>query len=185
MRRVLLMEDRLLVLRCKLGGTDALRRIYEKYRDDLLMVGIGLLNDPAAAEDIVHDVFVSFVESLGTFRLTGSLRGYLATCVANRARNFRRSAGRNTVGLDRVEAVISDCDDPARRIVCNEQLRQLSGALSQIPAEQCEVIVLHFYGQMRLRAIARMQGLSVNTIKSRYRYGINKLRSLLNGEVEK
>ena len=179
------MEDRLLVFRCKLGHTDALRRIYEKYRDDLLMVGIGLLRDPSAAEDVVHDVFVTFVESIEKFRLTGSLRGYLATCVANRARNFLKSASRNSVGLDCVEAAISDSDDPARRIVCNEQLRQLSGALSQIPDEQREVIVLHFYGRMRLRAIGRMQGVSANTVKSRYRYGINKLRSLLNGEVQK
>jgi len=38
---------------------------------------------------------------------------------------------------------------------------------------------------MKFRQIAQLQGVSVNTIKGRYRYGLTKLRSILNGEMEK
>ncbi|MHC4744039.1 MAG: sigma factor-like helix-turn-helix DNA-binding protein, partial [Planctomycetota bacterium] len=51
------------------------------------------------------------------------------------------------------------------------------------PHEQREVIVLHIHGRMRLRAVAQSLGLPVNTVKSRYRYGIGKLRSILDGEA--
>jgi len=85
-----MIEDKLLVLRCKKGSSDALRRVYQKYKDDLLVVAMAVLNDNAAAEDVLHDVFEAFVRSLGQFRLTGSLKGYLTTCVANRARNINR-----------------------------------------------------------------------------------------------
>ena len=53
------MEDKLLVLRCKRGSADALGRIYEKYKNDSLILAIALLNNTSAAEDVVHDVFLS------------------------------------------------------------------------------------------------------------------------------
>ncbi len=85
------MEDMLLVLRCQRGSREALTRIYEKYKADLLLLALSLLNDKTAAEDIVHDVFLSFVRHLDDFRLTGSLKGYLLTCTANQARNWNKA----------------------------------------------------------------------------------------------
>ena len=55
-----------------------------------------LLADKSEAEDVVHDVFVGFIGSAGRFRLTGRLKGYLATCVANRARNRNKMTWRFT-----------------------------------------------------------------------------------------
>ena len=58
-----MLEDKLLVLKCRRGSRDAMCRIYEKYKDYLLTLAKGLLSEQAAAEDVVHDVFVSFAES--------------------------------------------------------------------------------------------------------------------------
>ena len=178
------MEDKLLVLRCKHGSRAALRRIYDKYRDDLLILAIALLKDTSAAEDVLHDVFVSFVQRLEKFKLTGSLKAYLATCVANRARNWNKAKQAQTVELDSAKPLSSDSDGPAEAIICNEELKRLSEAMAQIGYEQREVITLHIHGGLRFRAIADLQEVSVNTVKSRYRYGIDKLRVILNSEVK-
>ena len=104
-----MIEDKLLVWKLKRGSRDALCRIYEKYRDDMLQIAAGLSNERSAAEDIVHDVFVVFVRSAKQFQLTGSLRGYLTTCVANRARNLNRSKQRQqNISLDDIEPIGSD-----------------------------------------------------------------------------
>jgi RNA polymerase sigma-70 factor (ECF subfamily) len=176
------MEDRLLVWQCKRGSGDAMTRIYRKYRKDLLVLAVTLLNDKAATEDVVQDVFVAFAERIPSFRLTGSLRAYLMTCVANRARNHNKAkrpqeAARADRSSDR-----HTVPGPAERLVCNEQLQRLTEALDQLPYEQRETLMLHMYGDLSLRAIARTRGLSANTVMSRYRYGIDKLRGLLNGE---
>ncbi len=171
------MEDRLLVLRCKRGSAGAMTRIYEKYRKDLLILAIALLNDKAAAEDIVHDVFVGFVENLARFRLTGSLRAYLMTCTANRTRNHNKAQRRP----DLPQEAIFD-QQPADRLVSSERLAKLAAAMEQLPYEQREILMLHSYGGLTLRAIAQTSGLPANTVMSRYRYGIDKLRHLLNGE---
>jgi RNA polymerase sigma-70 factor (ECF subfamily) len=178
------MEDKLLVLRCKRGSKDALGRIYEKYKKDLLVLAMALLNDASAAEDVVHDVFLSFVQTIAKFRLTGSLKGFLLTCVANRARNSSKAKNRQGIGLDSAEAVDSSADDPPCSIICNEQLGQLSHAMAQLPYEQREVIMLHFQAGMTFKTIAKSLDVSVNTAKSRYRYGLDKLRLLLDHEVE-
>jgi len=179
------MEDKLLVISCKRGSTEALGRIYEKYKTDMLVLAMALLNDTSAAEDVMHNVFLSFVRCIEKFSLTGSLKGYLLTCVANRARNLNKAKYQRSVEFNPAEPVCSNSDEPLRTIVCNEQLQQLSSAMNQLPYEQREVIMLHFQAGMTFRTIGKSLGVSANTTKSRYRYGIEKLRSILDGEVIK
>ena len=179
------MVDRLLVTRCKQGSRGALLRIYEKYRDSLLILAIALSHDVSLAEDAVHDVFVAFAQNIASFKLTGSLKAYLAKCVANRVRDLMRARNGRAKALNsqRVSSAGVDSNEPSRLITCNEELGLLSSALAGLPDEQREVIVLHIHGQMRFRVIANSLGISVNTVKGRYRYGIRKLRSILNGEI--
>ncbi len=179
------MEDRLLVQRCKRGSGEALCRIYEKYKRDLVILAIALTGDTGTAEDIVHDVFVSFAEAVQDFVLTGTLKGYLATCVANRARNRNRSKQAQEVALDEGQAFGADSNDPCESMVCNEELQQLTRAIGQLPYHQREAVILHLRAGMKFREIAKSQGVSLSTAKSRYRYGIDRLRSILNGEMRK
>lgn len=181
-----MLEDKLLVWRFKRGSRDAFCRIYEKYRDDLLRLAVSLLNEAGAAEDVVHDVFNSFIRAGGQFRLTGSLKGYLATCVANRARNVNRAYRRQqTVRLDEAGPMASDCKRPDQWITYSEELRLLSNALAQLPYSQREAITLHLQARMKFREIAGFQDVPTKTAQSRYRCGLDKLRSLLNSEVVK
>jgi len=181
-----MIEDKLLIWRFKSGDKAALARIYEKYKIDLLRIATGLLNETNVAEDIVHDVFVTFAQSSDKLKIDGNLKGYLITCVANRARNSKRVyQQRQAVSLDETEPIISDSSKPERWIISSEELDTLNNALAQLSYPQREVVILHVQGGMKFRAIAESQNVSINTIQSRYRYGLDKLRSLLNGEVEK
>jgi RNA polymerase sigma-70 factor (ECF subfamily) len=177
-------EDRLLIRRFNAGDMDALRRIYEKYKPDLLGVARALLNDAAGVEDVLHDVFVRFASQAGRFRLKGSLKGYLAICVANRARNVNRMGRQNGREILFAEAATSGRTEPSRAADSVEQRRILTCALAQLPPEQRQAVVLHVLSSLRFRQIAQQSGESVNTIQSRYRYGLAKLQSLLNGEVD-
>ena len=180
-----MVEDSLLVWRFNRGSKDAMRRIYEKYKDDLLGLAVTLLRDRSVAEDIVHDVFVSFARSCGTFRLNGTLKGYLSTCVANGARDRNRSKSGRDTGLDAAEAAGSNSPGPAEYAVGCEESDKLEDLLGRLPYEQREVIVLHLHHGMRFREIAKALDVSINTVQSRYRYGLDKLRSIVNSEVTK
>jgi RNA polymerase sigma-70 factor (ECF subfamily) len=181
-----MLEDRVLIWKFKCGSGDALRRIYEKYKKDLLRLATILLNDVSDAEDVVHDLFLSFAQSAETLKLSGNLKSYLLTCVANRARNRNRASQlRQTAALDQAETVVSDAKRPDQWLICSEELRKWSDIMARLPYEQREVVILHLRAGMKFREIAGLQEISINTIKGRYRYGLEKLRSILNGEVEK
>jgi RNA polymerase sigma-70 factor (ECF subfamily) len=178
------LEDRLLVWKCKHGSKDAFCRLYEKYRNDLLRLALSLLNETDIAEDVVQDVFASFIRNRRQFRLTGSLKSYLATCVANRARNENRSyQRRRNSGLDNVDSVTSDSNRPDRWIIVSDEFRRLNKALAQLPYDQRETVILRAQSGMKFRQIAEAQHVPIKTVQSRYRAGLNKLRSLLNSEV--
>jgi RNA polymerase sigma factor (sigma-70 family) len=180
-----MLEDKLLIWRFKCGDNEALGRIYRKYRTDLLKLAALLLHNAADAEDVVHDVFVSFAQSGERLKLSGSLKGYLVTCVANNARNRNRARQRKqTVGLDEAAAVVSGSASPEQWVTYGEELQRWSDALATLPYQQREVVTLHLRAGMKFRQIARLQGVSVNTAKGRYRYALEKLRSIVNGELE-
>ncbi len=181
-----MLEDRLLVWKFKRGGKDAFCRIYEKYRDALLRLAISLLSESDAAEDIVHDVFASFIRNAGQFRLTGSLKGYLATCVANRARNANRAyRRRHGSAPDEAPPAASNSNRPDRWIMCSDELRRLNDALAKLPYDQRETVILRAQLGMKFGQIAKSQNVPIKTAQSRYRLGLDKLRSLLNSEATK
>ncbi len=179
-----MLEDKLLVWKLKRGSSDALRQIYEKYKRDLLALALALSNDKGAAEDVVHDVFVSFVQFAEKLKLRTSLKSYLLSCIANRVRNLNREKSQQAIRLDEAGSINSDSDGPEQLAKASEELQRIGCAMVQLPYEQREVIILHLQDGMKFRTIARSQGVSINTIQSRYRYGLNKLRSLLNSEAE-
>jgi RNA polymerase sigma factor (sigma-70 family) len=184
----MMLEDRYLVWRLKRGSAQALCRIYNRYESDLLTLATSLLGRTGQAEDVLQDVFVKFIESIGTFELTGSLKGYLAKCVANRAHDYQRK------DRCRADGTIADCrlrmadykvaPSPVETAVVDEQRQRLVAALAELPDEQREAVLLHLQGGLKFREIANVQEVAAKTAESRYRYGIERLRSMLNGQVE-
>ena len=178
-----MLEDKLLVWKLKHGKKDALRLVYEKYKNDLLVLAIALSNDTATAEDVVHDVFVSFAEFASKLQLRTSLRSYLLTSVANRIRNHW--ARQQSIGLTELDVADSVSDTPDKLVISAEESQRINDAILELPYEQREVIILHLQSGLKFKAIAESQGVSINTVQSRYRYGLHKLQLVLNSEVEK
>jgi len=180
-----MLEDRLLIWKFKCGSSEALCRIYRKYGDYLLALAAALLQDVNAAEDVVHDVFCKLIESRDKFRLNGNLKSFLGTCVVNLARDKLRARQLQPCALGETVEMVPAADDPEHDAIFGEQARNLNRAIAQLSYEQREVIMLHLRGGMKFREIAGLQSVSINTAKSRYRYGLENLRRLLTDKEKK
>ena len=180
-----MLEDKLLIWKLKRGNRDALRQLYEKYKDDLRTIAGSMLHDTQAGEDVLHDVFVTFAENAKGLQIRKSLKNYLTTCVVNRIRDEFRRRGPQTIELDKAGPISADSHRPGSRLEADEKSRVLTDALAAIPYEQREVIVLHLKGGLKFREVARVQQTSVSTVHGRYKYGLKKLRTILDGELEK
>jgi len=180
-----MLEDKLLVWKFRHGSKESLQRIYEKYKNDLLGLAVALSNDRSVAEDVVHDVFVSFAEGAWKMRIRSSLKGYLLRCVANRVRNMGRAKRYQVVDFDKECIVSVGSEGPADLAITAEESERIGSAISELSYEQQEVIMLRLHAGMKFRSIARSLGISINTAQARYRYGLTKLRSMLNGKIER
>lgn len=164
----------------KKGDKDALRILYVEHKDFLLTLANALLHDISLAEDVLHDVFVNFTRNISDFHLRGSLKSYLATCIANGARSqLRRRKIRATTAI----SIEPQADETPCPVETQETVDKLRNHLAVLPDEQREAVVLRIKADLTFKEIALIQDVSIPTAQGRYRYGIDKLRSLLNGEL--
>ena len=175
-------EDRSLIKQLNLGSKQALRRIYEKYREDLFTIAISLVEDRHLAEDCLQDTFVNLAQTAGRVQIHSNLKGYLASAIVNRARDhFRRKSGHIDCPVEKLQ-LGETIPAPDQELISDEQTSSLLQAIAKLPIEQREVFILHTQGAVSFRHIALLQEIPVRTVHSRYRYSINKLRQLLDKE---
>ncbi len=170
-------EDRQLLKALQRGQDAAWRQIYLKYKDDLLTVARSLVCDIETAEDCLQDVFVSLVSD--GCRIRSNLKGYLLSSVVNRARGHLRRRHAQSNCQVNMQTQRIDVTDPAHVLADDDQMKTVTRALEKLSSEQREIIVLRLQGDMKFRQIAIMLDMSINTVQSRYRYGMEKLRQLL------
>lgn len=173
------MNEEQLIRDLRSGSRAALRLLYESHKDRLFTLACGLLGDAAGAEDAVHDVFLGFVESLHNYHVNGGLGAYLAASVANRARDRLRAVKRHAVKEAEIDSGGERCEPPEARAILQEETHRLELALAELPYEQREAVLLHLQSDLNFQKIAELQGVSLRTAQGRYRYGMEKLRSLL------
>ena len=180
-----MLEDKLLMARYNRDDKEIIRRIYQKYKDQLVTLAAALLYDKQTAEDVVHDVFIMLINTAGKMKLTSSLKSFLSVCVANKARTINQRARLQTSRTTDFSQITADLQSPDLSAIFGEETARLTEAMKELPYEQLETLMLKTYSGVKFKAIAQAQGVTVNTVQGRYRYGLEKLRSMLNGEVEK
>ena len=170
------------------GNPQALRFVYAIYKDDLLSLAAFLLKDLPSAEDVLQDVFLHLIEHPPGVRDQNRLKSYLAACVANRARDLLRYRSRTESRGDQplqpgAEPVSPfTWASPVAGLVEREDAQLVRRRRLALPQEQREVIVMHLFGSLTFKEISRCLSSPQNTVQSRYRYGMEKLRSSLQEE---
>ncbi len=178
-----MVTDRELLRQLHKGHGEALHHVYERYKDAMLALAFALSRDRSAAEDVVHDVFVSFAGLAPTLYLRSSLRSYLLTAVANRVRSLKRRPQGDVDGVQNTGDARDVGPDPVEEVITAELLERAYTILGELAYEQRETIVLRLQAGLSFRKIARLQGVPLGTALSRYRYGLDRLRRSLNREA--
>lgn len=147
-----------------------MRRLYERHGPALPAYACSLVVDAGIAEDVVQQVFVSLLQ--GGIAMPEAPAAYLYRAVRNAALNTRRNGQRN-VPVNADAACFVHCGGNP------EAALALQAALTQLPEEQREIVIMRLWSGMTLQEIAEASGASLNTVASRYRYAVERLRERL------
>ncbi|HCO92430.1 MAG TPA: hypothetical protein DIU00_00510 [Phycisphaerales bacterium] len=166
------------MLRAALAQNDpaAVELMWDRYAGDLFAYLLVVLCSRHDAEDVLQTVFVRIVEKRHRLAKARNLDAYVYRIARNEASSFisRRKRGQKVKSLDESWLIMSEGHKEP-----DDMAEQLQTALARLPQPQREVIVMKIYRQKTFLEISRLLGLPQNTVASRYRYGMKKLRTLL------
>lgn len=155
---------------------DELKSLYEKHGAALAAYACSCGLDHASAEDVVQQLFLKMLGKPAF--VPQSPLAYLYRATWNAALNLRRNRHRETELKETESWFVHPSGDL-------DEVLHLQQALKELPEEQRETVFLKVWSGMTLLEIAEVTEVPLNTVASRYRYALEKLRERLGGHFEK
>ena len=176
-------SDARLMLAYAAGDTDAFARLYARHRTPLYRFLLRQVRDSALADELFQDIWQRVIAARAQWKPDAPFTGWLYRIAHNRLNDhWRAQKHRPPAPGDAEERVarIADHDTPERALSEFEQRRRLQLALAELPEEQRTVLLLRLEQELTLEEIGEATGAGRETVKSRLRYAMDKLRARLN-----
>lgn len=154
--------------------SELLETIIDRRQDDLFRFAFFRLGSRAEAEDAVQEVFLKLFSSECDLTKVRDVERYLFKAIANRCADYHRRRRKAPVPLEQLPR--QSAEPPCGEDEMQREYARICGLLSGLPPEQAEVIRMKTSDNLTFRQIAEITDTSEATVKSRFRYGIGKLR---------
>ena len=178
-------EDIQLINQIAQQNQTALSQLYDLYARLVYAVVFKILGSVEEAEEVVLDVFAQVWRSAQRYdRKKGRVDSWLLMMARSRALDRLRSRQRQMKVVDASTQVVQTQSGtsvaiPEENLLIQERRECVMDALNQIPTAQRQVIELAYYQGLTQKEIAARIGVSLGTVKTRIRLGLNKLRGIL------
>ncbi len=173
-----------LVPRLIRGDRNAVDEAYRAHHAAIRGLARRLLGDAAAAEDIVHETFVTLPKAIRKYRGESSFRSFLLGVAVNHSRRHVRSVMRRRRAMERLadrDSVSPTSVDGQAEVARRQLADQLTLALDQLSFDQREAFVLCEVEQRTSVEVAEILGIPEGTIRTRVFHARRKLREVLEG----
>ncbi|MHC4646759.1 MAG: RNA polymerase sigma factor [Planctomycetota bacterium] len=155
----------------------ALERLFREHSEQLFISALAVTGCPERAEDAVQEAFY------GLFRMKRSprhLKAYVFRAVRNAALDQLEQKPRD--GIKDSEPIFDSGGGPPDAAEKNEFKIKVIRAMKTLSDDERETVVSHLYADLTFRQIAKVREISINTVWSWYRRGMEKLRRQLGDE---
>ena len=173
-------EDSALMLRYRDGDMAAFESLYRRHKDPLYRYLLRLAQHPATAEDVFQEAWGKIIKARSSYRPTAKFSTYLYrvahNCFIDHLRRNKRHSAVADIEPDTQPADMEDHESSTERTLAR---RRLESALAGLPDEQRDVFLLHEEAGLSLDEIARVTDANRETVKSRLRYAVAKLRAAI------
>jgi RNA polymerase sigma-70 factor, ECF subfamily len=178
-------EDALLLARIAQHDQAALSALYDRYARIVYAIAFRSLESVEESEEVVLDVFSQVWRTAARYdvkkaRVDTWLFMMTRSRVLDRLRRLQRSTKVTAASEQEAQIQINKPSvDPINNLLLSERRDQVLMALKLLPEEQRQVIELAYYKGLTHSEIAAQTGLSLGTVKTRIRLGLNKLKAAL------
>ena len=178
-------QDEQLMLRYAAGDVDAFEVLYQRHKGPVYRYMLNLCRNEAIAEELFQEVWIKLINARKNYVASAKFTTYLYKLAHNQFIDHYR---RQNVRIVEERTEHMDAYESGQNIPDEQmQLSQLEGAffnaLASLNHEQREVFLLREESNMNLQEIAETVGISHEAAKSRLRYAIKKLRSIMTNET--
>jgi RNA polymerase sigma-70 factor (ECF subfamily) len=176
-------NDSALMMRYCDGDMSAFEALYARHRGPLFRFVLRQLSNPQIAEDVFQEIWAKVIRSRANYRPTAKFSTYLYSiarnCIVDQYRKAGRAADVNVAQDTQTPEPQATTHDPEKTARQAEVNAALLAALANLPQEQREAFLLKEESGLSLEDIGAVTGVSRETVKSRLRYALNKLRTCL------
>lgn len=165
------------------GDTAAFELLYSRHRGPLFRFMLHQVREHGTAEELYQDVWQRVITARERYRPEARFSTWLFQIAHNRLTDhWRAQQHRPPAPADALERAEREADPqtPERQLSAFEERRRLQLALQELPADQREVVLLRLEQELSLEQIGEITGVGRETVKSRLRYALDKLRLRLN-----
>lgn len=174
------MNDEDLMLGYRDGTAAAFDILYERHKGGLYRYFLRNLNNRAEiANELFQDVWMKLINARLSYRPSAKFTTWLYRLAHNRLIDHWRSQKHVKQQLEYEETIESSCSEPHEEVHQKQVQQQLKQAIANLPEEQRSAILLKEEGALSLSEIAEITGVNKETVKSRLRYAVKRLRSVL------
>jgi RNA polymerase sigma-70 factor (ECF subfamily) len=175
-------EDAQLVRRTLSGDLQAWGEIVKRYKEKIFGLALGIVGEPADADDIVQETFIRAYDKLDQYDIDRKFSPWLFTVAANLAKNKLRR-DKFTKPLKHPNWLTSrGSDDPAELAQKEKENHKLRKSLGKLDYKYRAPMVLRYYIDLSYDEISEITDLPSGTVKTRLHRGKKKLKEILEGE---
>lgn len=177
-------DDRDLMLRYAKGDAGAFEQLYSRHKGPLYRYLMRHTGNAANAEEVFQETWMKLIRARERYRPMAKFSTWLYQIAHNCFIDYIRRQGRNALeaaGATEPDALDSPDLSPGRAAELSETSAKIAAALTALPGEQREAFLLREEGGFSLEEIGSITGVGRETVKSRLRYALAKLRAALEG----
>lgn len=174
------MTEKQLIERCAKHDREAQQLLYETYAPKMFGICYRYVTDREAAQDVMHDAFITVFTKIGGFRHEGSFEGWMRRVFVTTSLGYLRK--RNNF-IDSVQAdAVPELTNGEASALEKMEAKELNKKISSLPIGYRTVINLYAVEGYSHKEIGEMLNISESTSRSQYLRGKAQLMKLIRNE---
>ena len=176
------LTDEELMLLYKENDAAAFEILYARHKGPVYRYVMRQCGDRSITDELFQDIWMKLIQTRASYEVRAKFTTYLYTIARNRVIDYYRSAGKGGFDEGNIEPddlAAGDGFNPENHMQAQQDCDRLTSAIRELPPLQREAVLLKEEAGMSLQEIATITGVNAETVKSRLRYAIRKLRQVL------